>query len=270
MHPELFKIGPLTVHFYGTLIVVGFLAALGLIKLRVKHYGIPFDKAVDLMFGLLIWGFVGAKIFQWIIIPSEFLADIQLLFTHPVNFVKNLGNGFEFFGGIFTGVIYFTWFCRKHSLNYTKTLDLLAPAIPFAHAFGRIGCFMAGCCFGKPNSSCCAVVFTDPKSLAPLHVPLHPTQLYESVLLFVLTAFLLLEEKRLTRVSGRMISIYILGYTVIRFFVEYFRADNRGIIPGVNLSGTQVISLIVAAGAIVWLRKVHHHHSKVVKEAESQ
>lgn len=258
MNPELFRIGPLPIHAYGTLIVTGFLFGLGIIRLRLKSYGIPFDKVVDLSFGVLISGFVGAKLFHWLIIPSDFINDMSLLFSSPVDFLKQLGNGFEFFGGIVIGIVYFYYFCRKHSLDKRRVLDLITPAVPLAHAFGRLGCFMAGCCYGKHAPDLpWAIIFTDPKSLGPTHVLLHPTQLYEAVLLIILTVSILLAEKRITQIPGRMISIYILGYTVIRFIVEYFRADDRGFIPYINLSGTQVISMFVAAGAIIWLIKTH-------------
>ncbi|MBN1879489.1 prolipoprotein diacylglyceryl transferase [bacterium] len=254
MHPDLFHIGPLTIHSYGTMIVIGFIAGLAIIRMRVKHYDIAFDKAVDLAFGLLLWGFVGAKLFYWLIIPVEFIDSFKLLSTDPVGWLKNLGNGFEFFGGIVAGVLFFRYFCKKHNLRSRSVLDLVTPAVPLAHAFGRIGCFLAGCCYGKTCSHSWAVVFTDPHSLAPRHSPLHPTQLYESFLLFVLTSVLLATEKKIARIPGRMISFYLVGYTLIRFIVEYFRADDRGFLPGLQLTGTQLIAIFVAAGAIVWLR----------------
>ena len=253
MHPELFHIGPLVIHSYGTMIVIGFLAGLGLIRFRAKRYGIDFEKALDLSFGLLIWGFLGAKLFHWLILPSEFTESFRIILSDPVRWLKNLGNGFEFFGGIVSGVIYFRYFCRKNGLKARDVLDLITPAIPLAHAFGRIGCFMAGCCYGKTCSQSWAVVFTDPDTLAPMNVAIHPTQLYESFLLFFLTLGLLAAERKIHAIPGRMISFYLLGYTVIRFFVEYFRADDRGMIPGLPVSGTQIIALLVATGAVAWL-----------------
>lgn len=258
MHPDLFHIGPLTVHSYGTLIVIGFLMGLALIRYRANQYNTPYEKIVDLAFGLLITGFIGAKLFHWLIIPSGFIRDMSLLFSDPLAFAKNLGNGFEFFGGIAVGVVFFVWYCRKHGLDHLKVLDLITPAVPLAHAFGRLGCFMAGCCYGKTCELPWAVTFNDPHSLArPLGVPLHPTQLYESLLLFVLTAVLLGNEHRIVRIKGRMISAYILGYTVIRFAVEFFRGDDRGTIKAINMTGTQIIALCIAAGAIIWLIRLN-------------
>jgi len=257
MHPDLFQIGPLTVHSYGTLIVTGFLLSLFLMKLRVDRYGIAYDKCVDLSFGLLLAGFVGAKVFYWLIIPSGFINDMGILFSEPVTFLKHLGQGFEFFGGIVGGIVFFVYFTTKHKIPKMLILDLITPSIPLAHAFGRIGCFMAGCCHGRACALPWAVTFTDPHSLAPLNIALHPTQLYESFLLFILTAILLLSEKMITRVHGRMISLYILGYTIIRFTVEHFRGDNRGTIQSVNISGTQIISIIIAFGALFWLWHVN-------------
>lgn len=257
MHPDLFSIGPLTVHSYGFMIVIGFLFGLGLIRMRAPRFNIEAEKCIDLAFGLLLGGFVGAKLFHWLIIPSGFLADMQLLFSEPVSFIKNLGNGFEFFGGIVTGVVYFIWYTKKHKLPRLEVLDLITPSIPLAHAFGRLGCFMAGCCYGKPCELPWAVSFHHPHTLAPQHVHLHPTQLYEALLLVVLVGVLLLSERIFRNISGRLVSVYILGYTIIRFIVEYFRGDDRGIISGVNLSGTQIIALVIAAGSIGWLWWLH-------------
>ena len=183
-----------------------------------------------------------------------------MLISEPIVFLQNLGSGFEFFGGIATGILFFIWFTRKHNLPGVTVLDLIVPSIPLAHAFGRLGCFMAGCCYGKSCALPWAVTFTDPHTLAPMHVPLHPTQLYELILLVVLTVFLLTGEKIITRVPGRMVSIYILGYTVIRFVVEHFRGDDRGTIPGIHLTGTQIISILIAFGALFWLWFVNRRY----------
>ena len=270
MHPDLFSIGPLTVHSYGTLIVLGFLCGLGLIKLRSEKYNIPYDKCADLSFGLLITGFMGAKVFHWLIIPSGLVRDMKTLISDPVDFVKNLGNGFEFFGGIAIGVLFFIWFTKRHNLPRLKLLDLLVPSIPLAHMFGRFGCFLAGCCYGKPCHGACCVVFNDPHSLAPQGVSLHPTQLYEAVLLLVLTGLLLGFERHITRIHGRMISFYILGYTVVRFAVEYFRGDDRGTIPGLPLTGTQLIAILLAAGAVYWLIHLHKHNNSNLEPAANE
>ncbi|HPQ38936.1 MAG TPA: prolipoprotein diacylglyceryl transferase, partial [bacterium] len=178
MHPDLFDIGPFTVHSYGTLIVIGFLMGLALIRFRTRYARIPYEKIVDLSFGLLITGFIGAKLFHWLIIPSGLIRDFSLLFENPMEFIKNLGNGFEFFGGIAVGVVFFYRFCRRHALDPLVTLDVITPAIPLAHAFGRLGCFMAGCCYGEQCDLPWAVTFNDPHTLAPRGVALHPTQLY--------------------------------------------------------------------------------------------
>ncbi|MGB4098496.1 MAG: prolipoprotein diacylglyceryl transferase [bacterium] len=258
MCPELLRIGPISIYSYGTMIVLGFIAGLGLIRLRIKKYPLAFETVVDLSFGLLIWGFIGAKLFHWLIIPQDFLYDTKLLFSSPIMFLKNLGNGFEFFGGIFSGVLFFVFFCRRRKVSMKTALDLISPSIPLAHMFGRFGCFMAGCCYGKPAPDLpWAVVFTHPKTLAPQNVSLHPTQLYEAGLLLILTALLLIFEPRLRKIEGRMVSFYILGYTIIRFVVEYYREDDRGTIPDFPLSGTQIIAICIAIAALFWLFYVH-------------
>lgn len=260
MNPSLLHLGPLTVRSYGTMIVIGFFLALALVKFRSRKYDIDWENCLDLAFYLLLAGIVGGKIFFWIVLPSQFMAEFKGLFIEPVTFLKNLGSGFEIFGSIFVGLAVFVLFTRKKKMPLLKTLDLFTPAMPLVHAVGRIGCFLAGCCYGRQCSQDWAVIFNHPDSLAPTGVPLHPSQLYESAGLFFLVIFLLLIEKRVTRVPGRMITVYIAGYTVLRFIVEHFRADQRGEAFDGLLSMTQLLAIfavIIAAGVYGYLTLRH-------------
>jgi len=250
MHPDLFQIGPLTVRAYGTMIVLGFFLGISLVRLRSKKYMMKWDDCLDLSFYLLLAGIVGGKLFYWLILPANFNSEMELLFSNPMRFLQNLGSGFEFFGSLFVGILTFILFVRRRRMPLLKTLDLFAPAMPLVHAGGRIGCFLAGCCFGKECNHWWAVTFNDPNTLAPPGIPLHPTQLYESICLLILVGILLVIEKWVSKIEGRMISLYVIGYTVIRFIVEYFRADARGSAMGGTLSMTQVLAIFAAVIAV--------------------
>lgn len=253
MHPDLLSIGPFTIHSYGLMIVLGYFAGLSIIRMRCKRYGVEWPVAMDLSFYLLLFGVLGAKLLYWIIFPSEFVSDMQLIVSEPKEFMVRFGGGFVFFGGLFAGAIVLFYYSRKHALEMMKTIDLITPAVPLAHAFGRIGCFLAGCCYGKECNLPWAITFTNPKTLAPFGIPLHPTQVYESLFLFSLTFGLLLLESRITRIPGRMLPTYVLCYTIWRMFAELFRGDPRGSFLNTPLTSTQAVAILAAGLSIIAL-----------------
>ncbi len=261
MHPNLINIGPFTVRSYGTMIVLGFFIGLWLIKRRARNYGIPWEKCVDLAFYLLLGGIIGSKIFYWLILPDYFLYDMKLITDDPIEFIKNFGSGFEFFGALFSGVIVFLIYTSRNQLPRLHTLDLLTPSIPLAHAFGRIGCFLAGCCYGRECSYTWSIIFNHPDSLAPQGIALHPTQLYESALLLLLTGLLLLSESYLRKKPGMMLPAYVIGYTVIRFIVEYFRGDPRGSVGRMTM--TQLVAILAAVIASISIFCLSRSKTKV-------
>ena len=247
MHPDLLHLGPLTVHSYGLMIVIGFLAGLYLIKLRLESTDLKWQQILDLAFYLLLAGIIGSKLVYWMIFPHQSIMDMKLLVSDPVEFFKQFGAGFVFFGGLFAGALTLYVFMKKHRHPIAPVLDLFTPAVPLAHAFGRIGCFLAGCCYGTTCDLPWAVTFTSSNSLAPLNIPLHPVQLYESVFLFLLTGFLVLIENKIRRIPGRLLPLYVFFYGCWRFMIEFLRGDPRGQIPGTFLSTTQGVALVAVA-----------------------
>jgi len=256
MYPDLLNIGPLTIRSYGTMVVIGFFAALLLSKFRIKRLGISWESMLDLAFYLLVAGIVGAKLLFWLIFPRQTAYEFSLLFTSPIEWIKALGGGFVFFGAVIGGMGMLAWYVRSRNLEFLKTMDFLAPSLALGHAIGRIGCFLAGCCYGKECNLPWAITFTHEHSLAPLGIPIHPTQLYESLFLFSLTVFLVTSEDRLTKIPGRLISIYVFMYSSWRFINEYFRADPRGSLFNGLMTATQAISLlglILSVGMLIYL-----------------
>ena len=255
MHPDIFSIGPFTVHSYGTMMVLGFFCGLGLAKLRIKNSQLTWPQMVDLSFYLLLAGILGAKLLFWIIFPREFFYEMSLLFNSPMEFVKLIGNGFVFFGSVVGGAIMLSAYLRKHKISLLPAFDFLAPSLAIGHAFGRIGCFLAGCCYGKVCDLPWAVTFTDPHTLAPPNIPLHPTQLYESLFLFGLSGFLVAIEKKMISKPGFIFALYVLLYTIWRFFLEFYRDDPRGTIFNGLMTTTQGVSIIgavIASGLILY------------------
>jgi phosphatidylglycerol:prolipoprotein diacylglycerol transferase len=143
-------------------------------------------------------------------------------------------------------------------MPFWTTCDAFAPAIALGHVTGRLGCFAAGCCYGKPGNVPWAVVFTNPAAAAnvgtPLGIPLHPTQLYESGAELLILIVLLATERRGRPFPGRTFWLYMILYGVSRYIIEFYRGDPRGVIFGVSTS--QFISLLLvplAIAMLIWL-----------------
>lgn len=246
MHPILFKIGPLTIHTYGVLVAAGFLLGLGLAVRQARKEGIPADKIVDLGFYVLLSALIGSRLFYILINASHYMKN-------PLEIFKIWEGGLVFYGGLLLAVPPVLWYVKKNALGLWGTADLFAPSIAIGHAIGRLGCFAAGCCYGKPAEGIpWAVTFTDPQSLATIGVPLHPTQLYESLGEFI-NFLILITLRRYKSFNGQLFFTYILLYSVLRFIVEFFRGDvERGFIVS-QLSFSQGISILMFVVAVVGL-----------------
>jgi phosphatidylglycerol:prolipoprotein diacylglycerol transferase len=251
MHPILFKIGPLTIRAYGVLVAAGFLLGLGLAVKQAKKEGIPPDRIVDLGFYILLSALIGSRLFFVLINAGHYMKN-------PLDIFKIWEGGLVFYGGVLFAVPTVLWYVKKNSLGIWSTADLVAPSIAIGHAIGRIGCFFAGCCHGKPADGLLwAVTFTDPNSLAITGIPLHPTQLYESLGEFF-NFFILITLRRYKSFNGQLFMSYILFYSILRFIVEFYRGDvGRGFITSwLSVSqGISILMFLVAIGGLMVLRK---------------
>lgn len=244
MHPILFKLGPLTIHTYGVLVAIGFLVGLGLAIRQAKKEGLPSQKIMDLGFYILLASLIGSRVFYVFVNPAPYISN-------PLNIFKIWEGGLVFYGGVLLVMPVFVWYVKKHGLGIWRTADVFAPSIAIGHAFGRIGCFVAGCCYGKIAESIpWAVVFTKPECLAPTNVPLHPTQLYEAVG-EAINFLILITLRKYKSFNGQLFVAYMLFYAILRFIVEFFRGDpGRGYIMD-NLSLSQGISILMFLGAVI-------------------
>ncbi|MGB8991829.1 MAG: prolipoprotein diacylglyceryl transferase [Desulfobaccales bacterium] len=222
MHPILFKIGLVTIYTYGFFLAVAFLCAIVVAGREAKRLGLPEGQFYDLCFYLVLAALVGSRILFILLEPGRFL-------SHPFKILALWEGGLDFQGGLFLALMVAVYYIYRHGWPWRPTLDALALGAPLGQFFGRIGCFMAGCCYGKPSDVPWAVTFTNPNTLCPLRVPVHPAQLYEGFL--DLGVFMLLYwYKTRKHYSGQMLLLYLFLAGLVRFVVEFFRSpqDYRG------------------------------------------
>lgn len=245
MHPIFLRIGPITIYGYGIMIALGIITGLFLARRQARREGIDPDKIIDISFYLLITALIGARLLFVLMNFKEYVAD-------PLAILKIWEGGLVFYGGLVPAVAIGIWYIKRLGLPLWQVADIFAPSLAIGHAMGRIGCFFAGCCYGGVCDLPWAVTFTDPRSLAPQGVPLHPTQLYSSLGLFALFAFLILLRKKKT-FPGELFWTYILCYAGGRFLLEFLRGDLRGGFLGGVLSPAQVIGIPLAGISVVML-----------------
>lgn len=238
MYNNLFKIGSLTIHGYGLMIGIGIIVALLMSFKRAKKKGLDPDMVYNIGLIALIFGFIGSKFLY-------FLVDIKYLINHPIEIL--LGSGFVLYGGILGGILAVIIYCKIKNIDFLKYFDLMIPSVAIAQGFGRIGCFLAGCCYGRETNSPIGIVFHN-SALAPNGVKLIPTQLFSSAGDFLIGIILIIYAKK-ERKSGKVGALYLILYSIGRFVIEFFRDDYRGSIG--FLSTSQFISLLVLVTGIV-------------------
>jgi phosphatidylglycerol:prolipoprotein diacylglycerol transferase len=254
MHPILLKIGPLTIHTYGFLMAVGVALGLWFVYVQAKKSGLDANRVMDAAFYTIIVSLIGAKLLLFFSNISYYISDPKELFS-----LARSGGVFQ--GGLAFGTAYALWYFHRKKIPTWRTADLIGPALALGHGFGRIGCFSAGCCYGRECAAPWAVTFHSQYASQltgiKLGTPLHPVQLYESVLNFLNFAvlFVVLKKKKF---DGQVFALYILNYSVIRFFTEYFRGDHsdsvyfiRGATPLTSLSLPQLFCLLGLVGGSV-------------------
>ncbi len=251
MHPILIRLGPLTIHTYGFLIALGFLVGLGLAMHQAKKEGIPTDRITDLGFYILLAAIVGSRLLFIFINAGHYIKN-------PLDVFKIWEGGLVFYGGVILAVPIAIWYVKRAGLGIWSTADIFAPSIAIGHAFGRIGCYAAGCCYGKTAEALpWGVIFTDPECLAPLNTALHPVQLYEAGGEFINFIFLVAIRRHKT-FNGQIFIAYLLIYSVIRFIVEFFRGDTgRGfLVSQISVSqGISILMFVAAAAGFMVLRR---------------
>lgn len=255
MHPQLFRLEFFTLHSYGVLVAVAFLAGLQVAAKLAKRVGLDPDAVSAVGIYAAMAGIVGAKLFLVLNDFGYYRANPGQIFS-----LATLQAGGVFYGGLLVALAVALWQMRRHRLAAAQVADIFAPAAALGHAIGRLGCFMAGCCWGKPTSVPWAVTFRDPVAHdlvgVPLGIPLHPTQLYEALAEAVIFAVLWKRFGRPHR-DGSILGLYLLLYSSFRFAVEFVRdASERAFPFGGPLSSTQWVAIgLVGLGGYLVARR---------------
>lgn len=239
MSNDLLTIGPITIHAYGLMIGIGIIAAYLTAHFRSEKKGLESEKIMDLVLTCVLVGFACAKLLYWITILPAIIEDPSVML--------NFGSGFVVYGGIIGGVLGGYLFCWFNKYSFVRYADLMLPSVALAQGFGRIGCAIAGCCYGAETTCFCAVTYTN-SSIAPNGVALIPTQAISAGFNFLHFAVLVLISNKCKK-PGVVSGCYLVFYSIGRFVIEMFRGDLiRGQVGVVSTS--QFISLFVVVAGI--------------------
>lgn len=263
MQPEAFRLGPLTVHWYGIFLVAGFLAAIWTANRRGLRDGLPPTLLTDLALWLLVGGLIGARALH---VLSHWERDFAGRPWWEMFAVWR--GGLVFYGGLIGATLAGILFARGKRLPFFKTADALAPSIALGSVFGRLGCLFTGCCYGQVCALPWAIRF-------PVHsipwedqvkrglitpdepaLPVHPTQLYDSganLLLYLGLAWL----HRRRQFNGQVFGVFLIGYAVLRSLVELTRGDYVAAERWGPLTPAHVVSVVIllAGAAVLLLRR---------------
>lgn len=233
---------------------LGMLVALFVASRLATRDGISSNQMYDIGLWAIVGGLIGSKLLMYLVEP-----DVKV-FT--LDFLRSGG---VFYGGLIGGFLALVGVVHYHKLSFWKVADAFAPAMALGQAFGRQGCFAAGCCWGKETTSTLGVHFSElghEYTGVPIYGPdhsdifLYPTQMIESLTMLVVFAFLVWLHRR-RKFSGQVLIAYAIIYSIVRFSIEFIRDDPRGDLMGLTsltgLSTSQMVSLVVFVTAIVFL-----------------
>lgn len=258
MHPVLFEFGSFTVYTYGVLVAAGFIAGLWYAYRQAPRAGLDPRKIWNLgIYGILV-ALAVSKL--WLVFSN---LDYYLAFPHALFSVATIESGGVFYGGVIGGLAWVLLYTHFQKMPFLSVLDISAAGVALGHGIGRLGCFAAGCCYGKPTSLPWGVTFTSSTAArlagTPLHIALHPTQLYESGAEFLNFVILIWLGAR-QRFSGQLIGAYFILYGIERGTIEFFRGDpGRTLMFHDSVSLMQFVSIaLFLAGAFLWWRGLRH------------
>src|SRR5512138_2216464 len=203
---------------------------------RGKRWGLDPNRVLDLGIYIIVAALVGAKLLLVIV-------DYDQFSLNPADLLSVARSGGVFYGGLISAVVVAFWYIAKHGMPFWTTCDVFAPGIALGHVTGRLGCFAAGCCYGRPTDVPWGIIFTNPLAAAnvgtPLGIRLHPTQRYEAGAELLILIVLLATERRGRAFPGRTFWSYMFLYAVSRYIIEIYRGDPRGVVPFLDVSTSQ-------------------------------
>src|ERR1700737_667943 len=257
MFPQLFHIGRFFLPTYGVLVSLGVLVGLWISVGNSRRQGIDADHAWNLGVLVGVCGIVGGKVLYIVNDWSYYTAHPWDIFS-----LGTLQAGGVFSGGLIGASAAAIWYMHKYRMPALATWDAFAPGLALGHAIGRVGCFTAGCCYGKATHHFWGCTFTNGfanlNAGTPLNVPLEPTQLFEAAVELA-NFFILMWLFKRKKFDGQVVAAFLILYGVARYFLEFIRDDpRRGSVFGGAMTGTQLISLglVITGGLIWWLKSV--------------
>ena len=242
MHPVLFKLGPLTVHSYGVFLMIGFAAAVLWSIREGARRGIAKDDIVDTGLALLVGGLIGAR--------ALFILLNRGSFSSPAQWLHIWEGGLSFHGCLVGGAIAMFLIARRRGIPLIPLMDTAAPAVPLGYFFGRIGCYLNGCCYGGVCDLPWATRFHDATAPGGLTPPSHPTQLYSALAGLFMFGFLAWLSRR-QRFDGQLALLFFVLYSTYRFIVEFFRKGVSARVAFEGLTQAQVASILIALTALI-------------------
>jgi phosphatidylglycerol:prolipoprotein diacylglycerol transferase len=250
MCPYFFAAGNTLISSYSLMIMLGILLGCAAAIYLAKKDNLNVNEVVTYLFLLCVVAILGGRIY---FLLYYFIKEPSAFFQKPIKVFEVLSSGGVFYGGVIFGVLFSLVYLKKRDISFWRMADITGVGLALGHSIGRIGCFLSGCCYGRPTDFPLAVRFPH------LPVRVHPTQLYESVLNFLNFLFLMAVFRN-RKFRGQVFSLYLINYAVIRFFLEYLRGDpGRGYIlrsdaPLLSLSIPQLISVLAFISGIVIIR----------------
>lgn len=244
MHPIAIQLGGLSVHWYGVLVALGFLAGLWTASRRAPRDGLPAERIADLGPWLIVGAILGARLLYVISYWNQAFAGKA--WYEPLMIQKG---GLVYYGGLIGAALATILFARLKRLPLWPLADVLAPSISLGQMFGRLGCLMNGCCFGRACDLPWAIRYPAGHETAGQAV--HPTQVYEAGLSLALYGALALLHRR-KKFDGQVFAAYLLGYAVVRTVVELFRGDYRALAFGWMTPAHWISAGILVAGLVLW------------------
>jgi len=260
--PELLRIGPVSVHSYGTLLMLGFLASIWLASRQARRLGLPGEIAIDL--GL--WALVGGVIFARALFAglnwSDYAADPKRIL-----YIWREG-GLSFHGGLLGGVVAGALLAHRRRVSFWTLTDVAAPALALGYAIGRIGCLLNGCCYGTPTSLAWGLRFPFFPGSGLSTQPSHPTQVYSSLGSLLILAILLKARGRL-RAPGQLFCLYLALYSVMRGAIEVLRRDVSAARLLDGITQAQVASGVILVGALITMLLLAHRPSAELRRRQT-
>lgn len=253
MHNELFTIGSFTVYGYGLMIMIGFVVAIASSMNMVKQHNkinktkLNGEIVINMAMLAIVFGIIGGKLLYCIV-------NIERTIKNPAIIISN--GGFVVYGGIILGTLACLLFAKKYNIDFLSYTDIILPNVFVAQGFGRIGCFLAGCCYGMEYDGIGSIMFHN-SYIAPNNIPLFPSQLVSSAFDFAMGIILIILYFKTNAKRGMTTSLYILLYGIGRFIIEFFRGDiERGFVFGITTSQfISIFAILIGIALFIYLNR---------------